>query len=364
MKKITVLIFITILATACEVVDEAEEITKTLQTVYDACGDENIDSLGDIENVINANGNDLSLACRNSFQEVKLPELSSKLKLSISLDTPFNEVIATSKDKLFSLTELSAQNKKVMLSGIYTNNFDLSTLIKSDVLVSGIDENGISTSISDFSISNPWNESAVAVSYVQDYSGSMFASQLTKIGSYMQDFDSLINQTSKRSLIRFADDINDVSQGFTSDTVSIQDDLAYDTSEVQGGTSLYDAWGSAIGQLNTENSDLKLVVLATDGGENNSESYNKAQLKELVSTSNAFHVVFGSFFARKSNLVDILGERGVLLYTFQIDSLKDNIDELVLMLQRSVNLEIHEDISPYESIQVTINDVQTNLLIN
>jgi len=345
-------------------IDDVEEAEASLQAVYDNCQNENIDSLDDIEAAIDANGNDLSQSCRDAFANLVLPTISSNKNLSLGSDSPFKEKLAAEKDKIYAFSAISSQNKKIVLGAFFSDGLDFSTMNKEDIQINGVDSQGTESIITDFDIGTPWSDTPAAIAYVQDYSGSMFVSDLQTIGAYMQEFDDIVAAGSERSVTRFETHVYDILPGFHTDDSSIANQLAYDQNQIQGSTALYDAWGNAIEQLNNLEKNIKLLVLATDGGENSSTNYNKSTIKTMVANSNIFHIVIGSFFARKSNLKEILGEKGIILYTYQIDALKNNIDEVKNILKNSITLNINQDISAFESTKIVINDVTTTLPVN
>lgn len=133
-------------------------------------------------------------------------------------------------------------------------------------------------------------ENFVHVVFVVDESGSMMDSQSDVIGGFKKVIDeqkAVKDGTCSISLFKFATEVQEVFIGKDVNEVEYLDENTYSPG---GLTAMNDGIGVAIDKIGKWLNDMKeedkpeknLVVIMTDGFENNSKEYSIAKVREMI----------------------------------------------------------------------------------
>ena len=130
-------------------------------------------------------------------------------------------------------------------------------------------------------------ENCIHITFVIDKSGSMYKSREDVIGGWKSTLEKQRAEQEGEcivSLFTFSDDVKEVYLGKDINDVS---EINYETG---GMTSLYDGIGVAVDRVGQWLSEMdeanrpskNLVVIMTDGEENNSSEYSLERVKEMI----------------------------------------------------------------------------------
>ena len=122
-------------------------------------------------------------------------------------------------------------------------------------------------------------ENEMDIVFLLDRSGSMGGMESDTIGGY----NSYLNQQKDKNALVTTVLFNDQYELLTN-RAKIQDvsDLTSSEYYVRGCTALLDAIGKTIKLMDKAKSKKCIFVITTDGYENASKEYNKAQIKEII----------------------------------------------------------------------------------
>ncbi|MFT5505384.1 MAG: hypothetical protein ACI845_003182 [Gammaproteobacteria bacterium] len=335
-----------ILLSACgeTKIENEDDIKKALENVKAACQDEDIKTLEEVLEVVANNGNGLSANCRNSFAQIPSPELKVKFE-SIELEIDHIRVL-----------DWNNTTNSIILTAM--QNGGASTQLVSEVEAFGVDSSGNETPLT---IDVEDIELNAAVSYIQDYSGSMTDTDIEDASRYQGYFDGILPEGSPRQVIRFNQQVVDVTNGFIQSEIDIENALTEDDTFIRGATALYDSWGKGIFDLKARDENIQIVILSTDGRENSSTEFTRSSLSSLIESSSVYTIVLASSFADKKDLKDILGNKGTLIYNYKIRELEQQIQELTDSFNDPAIINIIDDISEYLEIRIVLNDIESTI---
>lgn len=117
------------------------------------------------------------------------------------------------------------------------------------------------------------------VIFLLDRSGSMGGIEKDTIGGYNSYIDSQRGKNVKVTTILFDDKYEVLHNRVDVDNIKKLTNKEY---YVRGCTALLDAIGKTIREMEDKNPNRVMFVITTDGYENASKEYNKAQIKELI----------------------------------------------------------------------------------
>jgi len=348
-----------------DIEDAVEDIetSAALSDIYDACQNENISSVDELENAINSGGNGLSKACRTAIFNVDFDQLSNNstvsLNLDIALPTPGQEVnpFTSSNNTWFRLsnsvdTDLS-DGTNILISTTQ-ENLELSTLT-----VEGIDENGNLMPISSFQFTQNLAQ-LLSVNYIIDYSGSMLEADLQATSGYLTSWNNALNDNINSAVYHFSAEVADQMNGFSNNQQQIELALAYNPNIARGSTALYDAVGLAYNNPNP-NSDFHINMIVSDGADNSSTNFTLETIQTLVVEANVYTIIIAGGLVDLTSLEGIVGDKGLIIYRYQIDEMLDMLQPLFRLGQNIYQLEIADDISGYSNVIIKDAD-ETNLL--
>ena len=119
----------------------------------------------------------------------------------------------------------------------------------------------------------------VDVVFLLDRSGSMSGIEEDTIGGYNSYIDGELGKNVRVTTVLFDDQYE-----LLTDRVPIKEVKKLTRKEyfVRGCTALLDAVGKTIGKMDSEKCDKVIFIITTDGLENASKEYNKAQIKKMI----------------------------------------------------------------------------------
>ena len=358
-KLILLLVMLSLMG-ACEANVEAEvddqklaELQQQLREVYKECSNEGIQSPEELADVLNNGGNGLSKQCRTAMANVDFEGVVTKFNITLEFETPkpAEEVNPfRASDAWIMLTEWNATtNQLIVTSGIQTLNWD-------NVTIEGVNAEGAASLISGFSIVD-LTASDLSIAYTIDYSGSMLEADITKVSEYFADFHGVLPAGIPASVQIFSDAVTVKTTGFQSDAETVTGALAFDQSYDRASTALFDAWGSALEKLASRNSILQLNIVATDGFENSSTSYDQAGLKALINQKVTFNLIIAAGWSEPDLLKNIVGENGMVVFKYQIDEALDIAEDISNTLAHIKLVTINENIDSYTKLRFSLNSV-------
>jgi len=155
----------------------------------------------------------------------------------------------------------------------------------------------------------------------------------------------------------FSDDVLLKSE-FTGDNAALLDALERDNAFERQSTALFDAMGDGIAAAGERDGLVKLLVVATDGGENASKTYtNQNQLFQMARDNDVHIVVAGSLLSDLDFMKSAAEETdGFYFYSKAFGSLKNMVQDLIDALAEMGAIVItdpaYQDAGSYD---VTIN---------
>jgi len=139
------------------------------------------------------------------------------------------------------------------------------------------------------------SNTALALSHVMDYSGSMVRAD-GAIENMEEAANTLINGMQANDVadvIKYAAEIRFMLEDFTSNREALQAAIAEDP-QFEGGTAFYDATVAAIARLGPRDEDRRVVISLTDGRDTRSENNLDETIMEALGTDiPVFTVGFG-----------------------------------------------------------------------
>ncbi len=192
------------------------------------------------------------------------------------------------------------------------------TVPAGDFVIKGLDEYNLSNLIS--------------ISSVLDYSSSMRDDDIDNAIEIFGDIYHALDGVFESEIILFTTNVIN-KLPFSSDLVVLLDGISRDNTVVRNTTALLDGMGTALEDLSTRTAPVRLVVVATDGQENASQSYTK---EEVYAISKAHHIpviILGSLFSDVDFMMETADEtNGFFIYSYAILDLKAKAKQLVDIL--------------------------------
>lgn len=192
-----------------------------------------------------------------------------------------------------------------------------------------------------------------------DYSGSILDSDLDDINTGLGVFFDVLTVGYQGAIIKFSTDV-DLVQSFTEDEEGLLSTIN-DTSYERQLTSLNDAIYTAVDDIKDETTPLKLVILFTDGVDNDSE-YTQAEAIAHAQENNIPVCVVGVGFADVATLETIAEETGCFfVYKTVFTSLDDAFDTFADQINNLTVLDLPDDFDATSGIlKVTVDTVDAD----
>ncbi len=195
----------------------------------------------------------------------------------------------------------------------------------------------------------------MSIAFVNDYSGSMSDGDLEVTAEIETDIINVLPAVFEGEVTQFS---TDVAQrlAFTEDRSDLLSAVTYDPDFLRDLTALYDGMGTGLDSLVARDRPIRLLVVATDGQENESTSYTKAELIETIEDHRVCVLMLGSLFSEPSELRDFSSSCGFYFYTRGYSELKSAVSEYVESLGSMTELRIPSGMRGDGAIQVTLGD--------
>lgn len=233
-------------------------------------------------------------------------------------------------------------------------------LDSSDVIIIGTQNDEKDTlDITDYEMKNFKDISGtiISLSSIIDYSGSMLNSDIDDAVEIYTDIFGVFNPVFESEIRLFSDTVYQKID-FTSDYNLLLSKISRDNTIERKSTSLYDAIGGGLSALSNRNGLIKLLLVATDGRENSSETFtSKSQIYNLSKQQNIPVIILGSLFADLDFMRELAEEtNGYYIYNKAFLNIKSDVIGLIQILTNIQAIEITgEDWTNATSFQVTID---------
>lgn len=182
----------------------------------------------------------------------------------------------------------------------------------------------------------------LSIGVVNDYSGSMAQGDLQTVAGIETDLFTFLPSIFEAEVTQFSSEVI-VKQPFTTDQSALLDAVAYDAAFDQQLTALYDGMGAGLDSLLTRTRPLRLLVVSTDGQENDSEQYTRDELIQTVTSEQVPVLMLGALFADPSELRELAGPRGVFFYTPYYSDARAQVEQYLQSLSELVAVHIPEE---------------------
>lgn len=252
--------------------------------------------------------------------------------ISASMKMQIHQIDTSSYNTIQSMVSVRDDNGDV-ITGLTDSNFKLYE-----------DDNPISSFTLDL------DETAVSLSLVLDYSGSMSEESINDLESAAYDFVTHMEPTDEAEIIKFDSEIS-VVQSFTTDQALLKKAIY---SDFGGGmTALYDAIYKGVTDTVVRPANNKQVVIAMTDGASNSDQYTQQEVIDYAKQNNipVYTIGLGSG-VEETNLKNIAEGTGGLYYSAP-DSAK-----LKEIYQEIASTVLHPYIIKY---QTTVADAQEHV---
>jgi hypothetical protein len=233
-------------------------------------------------------------------------------------------------------------------------------LDSSDIIIIGTQNDEKDTlDIADYEMKNFKDISGtiISLSSIIDYSGSMLNSDIDDAVEIYTDIFGVFNPVFESEIRLFSDTVYQKID-FNSDYNLLLSKISRDNTIERKSTSLYDAIGGGLSALLNRNGLIKLLLVATDGRENSSETFtSKSQIYNLSKQQNIPVIILGSLFADLDFMRELAEEtNGYYIYNKAFLNLKSDVIGLIQILTNIQAIEITgEDWTNATSFQVTID---------
>lgn len=182
----------------------------------------------------------------------------------------------------------------------------------------------------------------LSIGIVNDYSGSMSGGDLQTVAGIETDLFTYLPSIFEAEVTQFSSDVF-VKQAFTSDRDALLDAVAYDAEFKRKLTALYDGMGVGLDSLLTRTRPLRLLIVSTDGEENDSEQYTRDELIQTVTSQKVPVVMLGALFADPNELRELAGPRGVFFYTPYYKNARAQVEQYLESLSELVAVHVPEE---------------------
>ncbi|HMJ03636.1 MAG TPA: vWA domain-containing protein, partial [Conexibacter sp.] len=182
----------------------------------------------------------------------------------------------------------------------------------------------------------------LSIAVVNDYSASMLDGDLDDVEDVERSFMRCLPPVHETEVIRFSELVTTVLE-FSSEPDAIDAALERDDDFERGTTALFDGLGNGLEDLRGRDRPVHFVILATDGRENASTMFAKAQLLTELAESGTFIVVLGGLLADVGMMKELAAGSGVYFYTREFSALAASVEPFCESLSQLIELRIPID---------------------
>lgn len=247
-------------------------------------------------------------------------------------------------DRIYVLgADRAGDNALVYVHGIGEDSSILTATDFADATVTPIRADGSDALMSVGSVSSeqlgPDYGDVLSVSFVTDYSGSMRDEDLELIADLHADLVNGLPEVYEAEVVLFSTEV-DRKVAFTEDQDKLLGALALDTSYERDSTALYDGMGKGVDGLSSRTRPARLMIVATDGAENDSIEWRRSELVEAMKDEDIYVVMIGSLFSDLEELQALTRGRGVYFYAADYLWIQSEVETWIESISTSTALRI------------------------
>jgi hypothetical protein len=188
------------------------------------------------------------------------------------------------------------------------------------------------------------SEDVLSLEIVNDYSASMSLADLQAVEQIEDDLITALPPIFEGEVTLFSSQVR-VKQAFTTDRAALLDAVECDQAFDRELTALYDGMGNGLDSLTSRSRPARVLLVSTDGLENASVAYKKADILKTIAADGVVVVMLGALFADVKELETLAGSRGVYVYTPLYADMQSQVQALIAALANGVALDIPADIA-------------------
>ena len=312
-----------------------------------------------------------SLSCGPVTESCNIEELVNQDSISVDCRETIQDFLYPSEnnlsDNIIKMGLGKIEGKPLLFFAGSNESGTPLILDSSDIIVIGTQNGEMDTlDIADYEMKNFKDIAGtiISLSSIIDYSGSMLNSDIDDAVDIYTDIFGVFNPVFESEIRLFSDTVYQKID-FNSDYNLLLSKISRDNTIERKSTSLYDAIGGGLSALSNRNGLIKLLLVATDGRENSSETFtSKSQIYNLSKQQNIPVIILGSLLADLDFMKELAEEtNGYYVYNKAFLNLKGDIIGLIQILTNIQAIEITgEDWTNATSFQVTIDG--TTLVFN
>ncbi|HXS18820.1 MAG TPA: vWA domain-containing protein [Polyangiaceae bacterium] len=200
----------------------------------------------------------------------------------------------------------------------------------------------------------------LSVGFVNDYSGSMSDADLRLTAEIETDLVNVLPDIFESEVTLFSSAV-ETRLPFTENKSDLLAALEYDASFLRESTALYDGMGTGAQALASRSRPLRLLVVATDGQENASLSFDKPTILEIVEDNQLCVLVLGSLFADPEELRDLAGPCGVFFYTPSYGDLKAAVSGYVESMSQLSEIVVSSEARGEGALDLRVGELEITI---
>jgi hypothetical protein len=212
-----------------------------------------------------------------------------------------------------------------------------------------------------FTFSGDITGELLSLQFVNDYSASMRDDDLDVVSTIHNDIlDVLPSAVYEGEATFFSTEVT-VKQPFTDDESALRSALERDSSIERETTALYDGMGTGLTSLLGRDRPLKLIVVSTDGLENASSEFSKADILSLLQQNHVGVLMLGAVFSDVAEMRELAGPYGVFFYTPGYEDLRAYVQQYVSSLANLALLRLPPEYANASEVQISVAGEQVNV---
>jgi hypothetical protein len=201
---------------------------------------------------------------------------------------------------------------------------------------------------------------AIHAALVSDHSESMRDEDLDAARSFASQVFAALPDGFEASVTQFSSNVVPV-QPFTSDREALQQALLPDPALDRRGTALYDAMASAILSLLDSHRPIRLLFVLSDGPDNASREYRRADIAGGVGDGALSGLVGGALYADDVEFRSLFAARGSVFHAPSMTELPELLPEYLRSLRAIVKLTITPEHAQATSYRLVLDELSAIL---
>ncbi len=206
----------------------------------------------------------------------------------------------------------------------------------------------------------PEDGDVISMSLVTDYSTSMRDRDLIMMSDLYHDLVTKLPVVYEAEVSVFSSRVT-FKQSFTEDEDLLRVAVSPDPLIERDQTSLYDSMGSSTDHLGSRDRPVRVLVVATDGGENSSSSWSRGALLEALEDEGVVVVMIGSLFSDVEEFKALTGDRGIYFYAADYEYILGELDTWVESLSESVAVDLEGLPEGATSVRVEVDGIEVTV---